>query len=67
MTHKNVFEVFNKMFPGWRGMSETWYPYGNATIKIRMRNKSEYVFAYFNDRHWKLETIESFGKKERRR
>lgn len=67
MTHKNVFETFNKMFHGWRGMSEFWYPYGNSTIKIRMKNRAEYVFTYFDERHWKLETIESFGRKGKNR
>lgn len=67
MTHKKVFECFNRMFPGWGGEStEIWFPYGNSMIKIRLRNKMEFVFTYFSEKNWKLETLNHFTERRKK-
>lgn len=63
MTHKNVFETFCKLFPGWRNSVDVWFEYGNSTIKIRMKNRAEYIFTYRNDLYWIFETIQNFKKR----
>ncbi len=67
MTHKKVFECFNRMFPGWRGSTDAWFPYGNSMIKIRLNNKMEFIFTYFNENNWKLETLDRFSERRRKR
>lgn len=67
MTHKKVFECFNRMFPGWRGSIEAWFPYGNSMIKIRLNNKMEFIFTYFSENNWKLETLDRFSERRRKR
>lgn len=67
MTHKKVFEYFNRMFPGWRGSTEAWFPYGNSMIKIRLNNKMEFIFTYFSENNWKLETLDRFSERRRKR
>lgn len=66
MTHKKVFECFNRMFPGWRESTEIWFPYGNSMIKIRLRNKMEFVFTYFSEKNWNLETLDRFSERRKK-
>lgn len=60
MTHTLIHEIFTNMFD--LGSIDVWWPNGYNSIRVRYTNKKELVFTYYNDKDWKLETIDKFIK-----
>lgn len=55
MTHANVFRKFEILFPNLSGDNmELWFQHGRNTIRVRTKDKREYVFAYYGDNDWAL-------------
>lgn len=60
--HSDIFNMFMNFF----GFSlvkdvkvEVYFPCGYNTIRVRLTNKTEYVFRYTSINNWSLETIDS--------
>lgn len=63
MTHKEVHEWFELYFPAYaRENVDVWFPNGKNCIRIRLRNRQEFVFTYDGKNDWKFETMQSFLK-----
>lgn len=62
MTHNEVYKQFELYFKQYSGVNnvEVWFPNGKNSIRIRQKNKQEYIFTYTNPKEWKLETKDSF-------
>ena len=60
MTHKDVFKQFGVLFPGYLRESDVWFPAGKNTIRVRMKNKREFIFQYDGQNNMRFETLDSF-------
>ena len=60
MTPQKLFEVFKKI----TGFSDTdverYFVLGKEAIRVRFKDKNEYIFKYRSPRKWRLETYESY-------
>lgn len=64
MSHNEVYKWFELYFPQYSGDKvEVWFPNGKNSIRIRQKNKQEFIFTYNRATDWKFETITSFLKK----
>lgn len=60
MTHEKLFEAFKKI-TGFSGDSiERYFANGKHSIRVRFKDKNEYIFTYKTPRKWRLETYESY-------
>ena len=65
MTHVEVYKQFNKKFPEITKEVEDWFPNGKNSVRVRIKNGSDFVFTYNNWTDWCFETVDSFIKKLR--
>lgn len=69
MTHKQVYEMFQRLHPLYASGNQTWYPNGRNSIRIQVLKEMCFIFTFHNNRKWAFETDESYNKcriKERR-
>ena len=61
MSHRDILKYFELYFPHYAGDKiEVWFPNGKDSIRIRQKNKQDFVFTYHGTANWRFETIESF-------
>ena len=62
MTPQKLFEVFKKITGFNDEDVERYFTMNNAknSIRIRFKDKNEYVFTYKTPRKWRLETREAY-------
>lgn len=60
MIHKHIFKKFEEYFPAYANDSEAWFPAGKNTIRIRLKNKREFIFQYDGPNDMRFETMEFF-------
>lgn len=61
MVHNDVYKRFALYFPDYAGnLVECWFPNGKNSIRIRQKNKQEFIFTFLNDKEWRFETIDSY-------
>ena len=60
MIHKDVYKKFEEYFPSYASKSDVWFPAGKNRIRIRMKNKKEYVFQYDGENNMEFKTINRF-------
>lgn len=62
MAHNEVYKWFELYFPQYAGTDkiEVWFPNGKNSVRIRQRNKQEFIFTYMGPNEWRFETINSF-------
>lgn len=60
MSHKDVLEQFNSIFPSYAEHMIEWFPNGNSSVRVRLEHGRDYAFTYHSELNWKLETIDSF-------
>lgn len=60
MLHDKVFELFKQTFPQYAVDVDTWFPNGKNSIRLRMKNRKEFVLTYNSQEDWRLETIDSY-------
>lgn len=53
MVHNDVYKRFAL------DRVECWFPNGKNSIRIRQKNKQEFIFTFLNDKEWRFETIDS--------
>ena len=63
MSHKEVYKWFELYFPHYAGDKvDAWFPNGKCSIRIRQKNKQNFIFTFNGERDWKFETLDSFLK-----
>lgn len=61
MTHGDIFKWFELYFPNYSGEAvDAWFPNGKNSIRIRQKNRQEFVFTYNGSKNWRFETLDSF-------
>lgn len=61
MSHSDVHKWFELYFPDYAGDKvDTWFQNGKNSIRIRLKNRQEFVFTMHGKNNWKFETLESF-------
>ena len=58
MSHNEVFAGFKDRFPGSVRDIDVWFQNGKNSIRIRFKNKNEFVFTYYDMHNWALETAQ---------
>lgn len=62
MTHKAVYEMFQRLHPLYCSETLTWYPNGINSIKIEVLKDMIFVFTFNNNKTWSFETLKSYDK-----
>lgn len=62
MTHKEVYNMFARLFPLYSEGALTWFPNGRNSIRIRIDKNMEFIFTFHNNRTWSFETLDSWMK-----
>lgn len=60
MIPTKVFEYFKECLPVYSKQTETYFPNGKNSIRIRQSNGQEFIFSINGPRMWKLETVDQF-------
>jgi hypothetical protein len=60
MLHQKVFDVFKNKFAVIAAQTETWFPNGKDSVRIRLTDKQEIIFTYHGEPGWSLETIDNY-------
>lgn len=60
MTHKDIFKRFTEYFPSYSKEADVWFPAGKNTIRVRLKNKREFIFQYDGPNDMRFETIDLF-------
>lgn len=65
MAHNDVYKQFKTQFPEYEEHIEDWFPNGKNSIRVRIKNGSDFVFTYNHWTDWCFETVESYIRKMR--
>ena len=60
MTHNEVYEQFKLSLPMYARTSETWFPNGKNSIRVRQIDGRDLIFTFDNNEEWCFETVKSF-------
>ena len=61
MTHKKVYDIFERLFPFIANSTKEWFECGRNCIRIRCSlYNEELVFSYYSKKNWKLEPLDNF-------
>lgn len=63
MKHVEVYENFERMFPERAIFVEDWFPNGKNSVRVRIKNGSDFIFTYNSWVDWCFETVESYIRK----
>lgn len=67
MNHKEVYKAFTKILPFYLEKTAIWFPNGKGSIRIRMVDKSEFIFTIIDSNEWCFETLGHFLRRKERR
>lgn len=67
MSHKQLFELFRRMFPDQVKDTIIYFPNGKNSIRLRGFGDypffgQDFVFSYDGKEDWRLETVDSYLK-----
>lgn len=57
---KQLIGMFRELFPQFQDEIKLWGPFDKDAIKIETKNKSFYVFTYYNPHDWGLQTYKNY-------
>lgn len=61
MNHGEIYKYFELYFPDFSGDKvDVWFQNGKNSIRVRQKNRQEFIFTYNGKDNWKFETVESF-------
>lgn len=60
MRHADIKLLFDRMFDTRFGDVEAWFPNGKNSIRVRMKDRREFVFTYNSKNCWCLGTVDMF-------
>ena len=61
--HSEVYEIFRMMFPKIADNTQTWFPNGKHSVRIRTKNGEEFIFTYDSKNDWVLETSKRYVRR----
>lgn len=59
-TRKELWNLFELMFPAYSEIAKEYSPCGRNGIRIVLKSGVELIFIRHNDRNWSLETRKSY-------
>lgn len=59
-----ILDIFKREWPNLAAQMVKWTPCGIGRIRVRLKNRLEVIFTYYDDKTWSLET-NKFDKKRR--
>lgn len=63
MSHRDVLNEFEIMFPQYSGSMTEWFPNGKNSIRIRRTGYlRDLIFTYNSPLDWRFETVDMFIK-----
>lgn len=65
MNHKEIYNAFQSYLPQYAEQTETWFPNGKNSIRVRRKDKREFIFTYRGKLDWHFETVRSFVKRDK--
>lgn len=60
MSHIDVVRKFVEIVRINEDYIKDWIPNGRCSVRIRLKDRSELIFTFQDQKRWRLETIESF-------
>lgn len=63
MVHKEVYKQFETHFPNYAKEVDVWFPSGKNTIRVRLKNRREFIFTYEGVNNMRFETLNGFIEK----
>lgn len=57
-------DKFIQVFPFWEPHIVKWTPHKDGTLKVELTDKRFFIFTYWDERTWRLETVRSYEKKK---
>lgn len=60
MTHKEILQKYKEISKTNDEDIIVWFPAGKHSVRIRPKKGIEFVFSYYGERKWCLETIDRF-------
>lgn len=60
MPHKEILKKYKEITKTKDEDIIVWFPCGKNAIRIRPKKGIEFVFSYYTDKKWCLETIDKF-------
>lgn len=60
MKHEEVYKQFRKLFPEIAAHVGDWFPNGRNSVRIRIRQGTDFIFNYRDNYTWNLETVDSY-------
>lgn len=60
MTHKEIFSKYKEISKTKDEDIIVWFPCGRNSVRIRPVKGVEFVFSYYTEQKWCLETIDKF-------
>lgn len=63
MKHEDVYKQFIKQFPEIAKVIKEWFPNGRNSVRVRLKNGSDFIFTFFTLNDWCYETLDSYIRK----
>lgn len=60
MVHKVIFDIYKMLMGDKHTDVETWFPNGKGSIRVRLKDRQEFIFTYKDHKKWSLETVDAF-------
>ena len=60
MLHKDVINRYSELFPERCKDVDTWLMNGCNSVRLKFKDGDERIFTFYNDKNWKIETVDSF-------
>ena len=60
MVHNDILKIYKSYFPEESSNIEAWFPNGKNSIRVRMKNRTEFVCTLNGKNNWRYDTIDSF-------
>lgn len=60
MVHSDIFKYFKDCLPACAEETDEYFPSGKNTIRVRQKNRQDFIFQYNGPKAWKFQTIDQF-------
>lgn len=60
MIHSEVYNRFKALLPIYEKLVTDWFPNGYNSIRLRLKEKGEFIFTIGHDDNWCFETVDSW-------
>lgn len=67
MNHNELFKKYKEIFQANDADIDVWFPNGKDSVRVRYKDKREFVFTYSKSDEWCIQTIKEFLKSTRKK